>query len=237
MSSTAVHNAQVLRIDLSAIDRIVLSHGHADHTGGLRDVLTRAGEVEVIGHPDIWPPKYSRREEQKERYIGIPFSRKALEGLGASFRLGREPVRITDRVMTTGEIPMTSGYERVDENLFVKENGTLHPDSLDDDLALVVDADFGLVVILGCGHRGLINALYHAQQVTSVKQIHTVLGGCHLIGASVERIKLTINALKELDVKRVGVSHCTGLPAAAMMAQELGDRFFYNNSGTRINLP
>ncbi len=63
------------------------------------------------------------------------------------------------------------------------------------------------------------------------------MGGCHLISASEERIWLTIAALKELDVKRIGVSHCTGLPAAMLVAHELGDKFFFNNVGTVIELP
>jgi len=39
LSFSAVHNAQLMGIGLSKIDCIVLSHGHADHTGGLREVL------------------------------------------------------------------------------------------------------------------------------------------------------------------------------------------------------
>ena len=54
---SAVHNASLLGIDLAGIDRIVLSHGHADHTGGLLDVLKSAGPKKIIAHPDIWARK------------------------------------------------------------------------------------------------------------------------------------------------------------------------------------
>ena len=40
---SAVHNADALNIDLTKVNRIVLSHGHYDHTGGLPDVLKRIG--------------------------------------------------------------------------------------------------------------------------------------------------------------------------------------------------
>ncbi|MFC2009225.1 hypothetical protein ACFLUT_04140 [Chloroflexota bacterium] len=62
-------------------------------------------------------------------------------------------------------------------------------------------------------------------------------GGCHLVDASNERIMKTIDALKELNVQRVGVSHCTGPRAAAIMANELGERFFFNMVGTRVQMP
>jgi 7,8-dihydropterin-6-yl-methyl-4-(beta-D-ribofuranosyl)aminobenzene 5'-phosphate synthase len=235
-SISASHNADLLGIDLGKINRIVLSHGHYDHTGGLRNILHRIKkEIEIIAHPDIWQAKYSTREDE-EGYIGIPFHRQTLESLGARFNLSKKPVRITDNIITTGEIPMVTDYEEIEPHLVVKEKGGFKPDKLLDDQALIITTKRGLVVILGCAHRGIINTLYHAQKLTGVKKIYMVLGGCHLIDATEERIYLTIGALKELEVQRLGVSHCTGLPATAIMAQEFGDRFFFNNAGTTINL-
>jgi 7,8-dihydropterin-6-yl-methyl-4-(beta-D-ribofuranosyl)aminobenzene 5'-phosphate synthase len=119
----------------------------------------------------------------------------------------------------------------------VKGGKGFQPDELLDDQALIITAEVGLIVILGCAHRGIINTLYHAQQLTGVKKVHTVLGGCHLMDASSERIRLTIAALRDMGVQKLGVSHCTGLPAACLMAQEFGNKFFFNNAGTVINLP
>ena len=234
---SASHNAATVRFDLSQIDKIVLSHGHNDHTGGLRQILRKMKKkVEIIAHPDIWSAKYRRRQGEADKYIGIPFRRQKLESLGASFNLTTKPVKITDSIMTTGEIPMVTEFEQIDPNLFVKENGGLQPDKLLDDLALVIKTGAGLVVVLGCAHHGIINTLYHAQQLTGVKPIHTVLGGAHLISASEERIRLTIAALKELGVQRLGLCHCTDMPAACLLAREFGDRFFFNNAGTVTDL-
>jgi len=237
LSFSAVHNAQLLGIDLSTIDRIVLSHGHADHTGGLREVLRRTGEVQIIGHPDIWAPKYVRRNEEEEQYNGMPFSRELLESLGGRFKLVREPVHITDRVMTTGEIPMTSGYEDIENNLFVKEDDTLRQDPLADDLALVINTDFGLVVVLGCAHRGIVNTLRQAQQLTGNELVYAAIGGTHLFRASKERIDKTIADLKNMGIQRLGVSHCTGFYAAAQLAREFEGVFFLNNAGNHFTLP
>ena len=235
---SASYNADILGIDLSKINKIVLSHGHFDHTGGLRQILHRMGkEVGIIAHPDIWAVKYSRREGEEDRYIGIPFHRQTLESLGARFNLTTESVRITDNIMTTGEVPMVTDYEEIEPYLLVKEDAEFKSDKLLDDLALIINTEPGLVVILGCAHRGIINTLYHAQQLTGVKAIHMVLGGCHLMDASEERTVLTIAALKELGVQRLGLCHCTGLPAASLLAREFGEKFFFNNAGTRIKLP
>ncbi len=236
-SISASYNADILGIDLNKIDKIVLSHGHYDHTGGLRQVLRKMNKgVEIVAHPDIWAAKYARQQNRAERYIGIPFCRQELESLGAAFNLTTEPTKITDRIMTTGEIPMVTEFEEIDPPLLVKDDGGWQPDELLDDQALIISTEAGLVVISGCAHRGIINTLYYAQQLTGIKQIHTVVGGSHLTGASEERVWQTITALRELDVQRLGLCHCTGLPAMELVSQELGDRFFFNNAGTRIDL-
>jgi 7,8-dihydropterin-6-yl-methyl-4-(beta-D-ribofuranosyl)aminobenzene 5'-phosphate synthase len=233
-SISASHNADLLGINLGKINKIVLSHGHYDHTGGLQNILHKIKkEIEIIAHPDIWQAKYGTHQGEA-RYIGIPFHRQTLESLGAHFKLSKKAIRISDNIITTGEIPMVTDYEEIEPSLLVKEGNRFQPDKLLDDQALIINTKRGLVVILGCAHRGIINTLYHAQKLTGVKKIYMVVGGCHLIAATEERIWLTIAALKELGVQRIGVSHCTGLPAAAIMAQEFGESFFFNNAGTRI---
>ncbi len=237
-SISASYNIDSLKIDPKRIDKIALSHGHYDHTGGLRQILRKMGkEVEVIAHPDVWANKYSHHKGKKDRYAGIPFQREELESLGASFTLTTKPVKIAANIMTTGEVPMVTDYEAIDPALYVKIDGGLQPDKLLDDLALIITTELGLVVVLGCAHRGVINTLYHARQLTGIKTIHAVLGGAHLYSASKEQIRRTIAALKELEVQRLGLCHCTGLPAVSILAQEFGDRFFFNIAGTTFKMP
>lgn len=236
-SISAVHNAATLGIDLHKIDKIVLSHGHADHTGGLREMLRRMNkEIEIIAHPDIWQTKYSRRRGQGDKYIGIPFRREELEGLGARFRLTREPVKIADNIITSGEIPLVTEYETVDSALFIKQDSGFELDPVMDDLALIVKTEQGLVIILGCAHRGMINTIYQAQKLTGVSGIYAVIGGSHLISASEERLWQSIAALKDLKVQKLGLCHCTDLPVISVLAQQFGDNFLFNKSGSHIDL-
>lgn len=236
-SFSAAYNAPTLGVDLSQIDKIVFSHGHFDHTGGLLYILKLIkSPVEVIAHPDIWASKYAKFPERGEEYIGVPFPQEAAETLGASFNLTREPVWISENIVTSGEIPMTNEYEKIDPILYVKEKGELKPDPLCDDQALFLKFEKGLIIILGCAHRGIINTIRHAQKLTGIEPVYAVIGGTHLIGASTQKMDSTIAELQGVGIQKLGVSHCTGLPAASVLARTFGEAFLFNNAGTRISL-
>ena len=235
-----IHNAEALKIDLHTVDKVVWSHGHVDHTGGLRPVLLRARkEMEIIVHPSALEPKYVRHPKEKERsiFIGMPYLKEDIENLGAHFTLSQKPVWLSEHILTTGEIPLTTDYEQVDADAQVKHEGHIQKDSIPDDQALIIKTGEGLVVVLGCAHRGIINTLRYARQLTGVEHIHTVVGGAHLRGDTTGQIERTINDLKEFGIEHLGLLHCTSMPAIVRLAQEFGDVVFYNNAGASFNIP
>ncbi len=234
LGTAAIHNAQLLGVDLTRVDKIVISHGHADHTGGLREMLRRKrGPVEVIAHPSIWESKYTRRPNERERYAGIPFPREELESLGARFTLTTQPVELAPGVWTTGEVSQEVAYEDVAPDLYLKQGDTWVKDPLRDDLALVLKTPRGLVVVPGCAHRGIVNTLHQARRVAGDEPIYAVLGGTHLFRASAQRIEQTVADLLPWGIQHLGVCHCTGFRACARLADALGDVFFMNNAGNR----
>jgi len=230
--TVAVKNGDRLGLDFRTIDKILLSHAHADHTGGLRYILKRTGPIEVIAHPSIWEEKVKTDLQGRDpHYNGIPYARFELEKL-AHFNLQKVPVKIGDYMMTSGEVPMETEFEVAESNFWVKtEEGLLH-DTFPDDQSLVVQHPKGLVVVLGCAHRGIINTLSHARKITGEDRIYTVVGGTHLYPKNEEQVEKTVQALKEMGVERMGVSHCTGFPAARRLADVFGPEFFLNSAGT-----
>lgn len=236
---SACHNAQILGIDLKRVDKIVLSHSHFDHTGGLRDILRVMGkkEIEVVAHPDIWSKRYNRKKNG-DRYMGMPFQREELESYGARFNLTSEPYPLLPNVMTCGEIPMYTEFEATSTpahgetgRYLIDESGQ-QPDTIADDLAVIINSSEGLIVFLGCAHRGIVNTLRHAQHISGEEKIHAVIGGAHLIAESDERIDKTIAVINELQIQKIGLCHCTGPKAVARMVAEFGNRFIFCNAGT-----
>jgi len=83
-------NAKILDIDLSLIRKIALSHGHYDHTGGLEAFAGQKGDLHIYAHPDVFSAKFSsRKEEEKERFIGLSHSPASLESHETFARLPR----------------------------------------------------------------------------------------------------------------------------------------------------
>lgn len=232
-SMSAVHNASLLGVKLKEADAIVLSHGHYDHTGGLLKVLETAGAKEIIAHPDVFQNKYAVRE--KKYPIGMPFSRKMLEDAGAKLTLSKEPVQIGD-VMTTGEVERRTSFEVVDRHLYVMDGAEMKNDEVRDDQALLIKTENGLFVVLGCAHAGVVNTLEHAKKVSGEERIYGVVGGTHLAFASEIQLEETIKALKNYNIQKIGVSHCTGMKASMKLAGEFGDRFFFNHAGNVIEI-
>ena len=143
-----------------------------------------------------------------------------------------EPVWITDRIVTSGEIPMLTDFEEIDANACVETDDGYAHDPLRDDQSLFINSDKGLIIVAGCAHRGIVNTIRRAQELTGCDDVYAIVGGIHLFGASERRVRLTLEEIKRLDVQRIGVSHCTGPSASAFLAQALGGRFFFNHAGT-----
>jgi 7,8-dihydropterin-6-yl-methyl-4-(beta-D-ribofuranosyl)aminobenzene 5'-phosphate synthase len=233
-----ISNAKLLEKDLSSLQKIFLSHGHYDHTGGLSDVLDAVQSVPVYAHPAIFGDKYSlsKKDDRTEsRFIGIPQRRALLEAKGAYFQLDTDFREIGEGLFLTGEIPRTMEFEAGEDRLKVKLNDTFAVDSFPDDEALVLSTKKGLVVLLGCSHAGTINTLRYVQSKLKDEPIYAVIGGTHWGFMDERDFASSIEILKKMDINMIGVSHCTGIPVAHRLMNEFSGAF-YASVGTVIEV-
>ena len=231
-----LHNADLLEVPLSSLKGVILSHGHFDHTGGLKHLLGRTGSIPVYAHPDLfkerfWVGKFEQRSN------GIPFDRRMLEKHGACFNLSADFMELSPELWLSGEIPRPSTCEKVDPALQFKDNsGTLQHDQIEDDCSVVLESEKGLVVLLGCAHAGLANILHYVSEVMQSEEIYAVLGGTHLAPASDEQFAQTIAVLKQYNVQKIGVGHCTGQRRSAELYGQFPDNVFFLSVGTILTV-
>ena len=191
--------------------------------------------MNVYAHDDLFKPSFSTKMG-KSRYIGIPCGRAALESVGARLCLTSKWQEIEEGVYLTGEIPRLTSFEKVDSSLKHRnERGELVTDPVMDDQNLVIETGEGLFVILGCSHGGIVNTLNYIGEKCGDSRFHTVIGGTHLGYTDEEQVDQTIVALSQMDIGRLGVSHCTGHDPSMKLAQVFGERFFVCNVGTTVS--
>jgi len=235
-------NADRLGVDLTAVQGVVLSHGHFDHAGGLAGLGRRFGgrRLPMVVHPHSW----TRRRQAvpgKDPWEMPTLSPRALNGEGFTVVERREPSLLVDGcVLLTGEVDRTTEFERGMPPAHQAWDGRAwaHDPLVIDDQALVVHVrGRGLVVVTGCGHAGAVNIVRHAMRLTAVERLHGLIGGLHLSGPAFEPvIGPTVAALTELDPALVVPGHCTGWRAQHALAAALPAAWVQGSSGTTHRL-
>lgn len=222
------NNMGLLGIDPARIDAAVLSHGHLDHYGGFPGLFGVDG-----GSRHHLPLTVGGEETFCERVamVGDPpplmgtLDRVALSRAGFAVRVAPEPVLIADHAFTTGTIPLAS-FERAAIPTRMrpgvgcaralldpaKRAAAELPDDGEHELATAYNVrGLGLVVIASCSHRGVINSVRRAQQVSGVAKVHAVIGGFHLVRPRTEvEARRTAVELAEMSPAFVVPMHCTG---------------------------
>ena len=186
-------------IDWNDIDLVILSHRHFDHTGGLVKVLENR-KVPVIAHPHIFKPNFSLNKNFRD--IGLPYPKALLELKGAKFVLIKEPMKILENAIISGEIP-----GKRENHFFTIENGKIVKDFMLDDMALYIKSKNGTVVLTGCSHAGILNIINYGKNL--IGNVDFVIGGLHLSFFSTKKAyEISEKLLKE--VKAVAPLHCSG---------------------------
>lgn len=227
-----MHNMKMLGKDISAINRVILSHGHYDHTGGLLSLLKeRKTETPVYLHPAAFNEKGALLPSGDVRHIGFQVTREIYEAEGAKFMEISGFTRIDDSIGAISGIRHHDGWRAWDTRLMRKKGDEVTVDPFEDDLSLLLETSSGPVVLLGCAHAGIIEILDSLSTETGYKSFYAVIGGTHLGSAPAEYVDRAIDVIRRYNVEKIAVSHCTGLRVAARFANEFKERFINASVG------
>lgn len=194
-SDAFVVNAVKMRIDLHQINTIVLSHGHNDHTGGLRYIRKLDQDVDLYCHPLI-----DGYKENEGINISMPVK---LRELPPNYHVHADtkPIRISEHLTFLGQV------ERRRQN--VKPLGN---DYLYDDSALLYEGEDGIFIITACSHSGIINIVEYCKKLTGKDHIKGIIGGFHMQNDE-ELNREVCEYFKQQDVEMMYPCHCTDLKA------------------------
>jgi len=231
-SDSFIYNAGQMKIDLSDLEYVVLSHGHYDHSGGLHYLTEKARKFELIMGQGFFNEKYGCMNNSYE-FLGNNFNEDFLAERGIPYRFVQEDVtELLPGVYVISNFPRIHDNEVINPRFVLRKNGKFEQDFFSDEVLVTIDTPKGLVVILGCSHPGMRNMLDAAKNLLN-RPIYAVLGGTHLVEAEGEMFDRSIDYLNRGEVKIIGVSHCTGKKAMETL-NATNDRYFHNRTGTSL---
>jgi 7,8-dihydropterin-6-yl-methyl-4-(beta-D-ribofuranosyl)aminobenzene 5'-phosphate synthase len=238
--NTVLHNMDVLAMRANDLRAVILSHGHADHHGGLEGIFRRFGKrrMPLLLHPDVW------RERRVVFPTGFevqmpPPSHNDLDHEGVEIIEEKGPSLLLDEtVLVTGQVERVTDFEKGFPPQQARTDHGWEPDPwLWDDQAIVCHVkDKGLLVLSACSHAGVINVLHHARRITGIDRIYAFVGGLHLTGGLFDAIiPRTIAELQAIGPAIIVPGHCTGWKAAHELIRTLPDAYVQTSVGTRLH--
>lgn len=215
-SAAFADNAEKLGVDLRAVDFAVLSHGHYDHSGGLRKFLEINPNAPVYVSCHAFEPHYSANG-----YIGMDQRlRDSGRFVFVSEEIELEP-QITLRQLHV--LPMdTAGLQ-------MEENGIRIPDDFRHEQYLMLEEQGKRILISGCSHKGILN-------IAAAFRPDVLIGGFHFMKIEEEE-KLEAAAQKLLEYDTVYYTgHCTGQKQYDYLKAIMGEKLHYIAAGTILEL-
>lgn len=213
---TVLKNAAELKVDLSDVTDVVLTHNHLDHTGGLvtlRQELSKKNP-RALSRAHVGKGIFAARPAPDgSDGNGLSRFKTAFEGLGGAFTEHSGPVEILPGVWLTGPVPRVHPERNWGGVGQVKTGDGLVEDTIPEDSSIVIATQDGLVVVSGCGHAGMINTLEYARKVAGGAQVLAAIGGFHLFAASDATLEWTAGRLRATGLRHLLGAHCTGIDA------------------------
>lgn len=100
--------------------------------------------------------------------------------------------------------------------------------------ALILDTSHGLMIVTGCAHPGILNIIETARAIVS-KDVLLAIGGFHLMNDADATIDAVIARFRELGVRFVAPTHCSGDRARQRFSQAYGANFLEIGVGSFVS--
>ncbi len=226
-----VENANILSKDLGSLDYVFVSHGHYDHSGGMKRLLPLLSKdtVVCVGE-EFFHGKYKKAEDAFV-YNGVDFSEQDLlaQGICVS-KVVDDTQYLTDKIIVFKNFLSKNDFEMPNPKFYKKTDTGMQPDAFADEIALGLVTEKGLVVLVGCSHPGIVTMLQHIKERVDMP-LYCVIGGTHLVDAFETRFAKTVEAMRAMHLQKIAVSHCTGEAGKAYMREAFAEDFVHNNTG------
>lgn len=218
-SGAFLRNAEKLGIDLKNLDAVVLSHSHYDHAAGFPNLIRQGGRPGCLyTGPGFFEPKYARRGDIYAD-LSAAFDRKFLEDNDVVQKGVYGLREIFPGTYLLSGFPRTESMETIPERFCRRTGAGLQRDDFRDEVCLALDTAEGLVLLVGCSHPGIVNMVRHVRRTLN-RPVRAVFGGTHLVEADPERVTRTVEALKGMGVRQLGLSHCSGEGTIQLLTQD-----------------
>jgi 7,8-dihydropterin-6-yl-methyl-4-(beta-D-ribofuranosyl)aminobenzene 5'-phosphate synthase len=227
-SGRFMENAEVLGIDLSAVDTVVLSHGHYDHTGGLEAFCRMNDKANIYVKEGFFAPKY----KNKTRFIGTPYN----PGLFDSrIRVVKENIELFQDFFLISVIPLKNTWDTHFQNFFIQSDAGFSEDTFSDEQFIAYKSGDKINIISACSHRGISNMIDSAIAYFDLP-VGLVLGGFHIKDSSADFIGKLSGKLLEYKIGRIGACHCTGIDPYSVLKNAFKTNVFYYSTGNEIEI-
>lgn len=231
-----IDNAKVLGVDLSAVDTLVITHGHFDHGGALESFMKINDKAKI----------YIRRSAFDEYYTRV-FAFHIYVGIDRKLPIDSRFVFTDDVTVIDDELTVFSAANgrkfesKMNDTILMKVNGRYIKDTFVHEQYLYITDGKKRLLLTGCSHAGIYNIIERFESVIDTTDGAVVIGGFHLhdpVGhryEKEERINALSDALLEKGYKYY-TCHCTGPKAYRIMKKRMGDRIDYCGGGKIITL-